>query len=231
VGEDPAGEVLRSMLAAEGVTWIGSPHGSTPTTAILSTPAGAAMATAFGDDEPTADDVAAVDARAVALSLGRLPLRPSKAAVYATTGGIELDAGVRIDNVSLDGVRAVILNEGEATRLTNTDEAPVAARKLAEHVACAVVTLGARGAVAVENGREVRAVAPDIEVVDATGAGDLFIPAYVWADLRGVDVETRVAWASLYAGLSVRAPTAFEGAVTIGELLAEGSRRELPEPV
>jgi sugar/nucleoside kinase (ribokinase family) len=91
-----------------------------------------------------------------------------------------------------------------------------------------VVTLGPRGALAVENGREVRVDAPGVEAVDATGAGDLFLPAYVWADLNGLDVERRIEWAALYAGLSVRAPTAFAGAVRLDELLAEGAHRGLP---
>jgi sugar/nucleoside kinase (ribokinase family) len=230
MGHDPAGEVLRSMLAAEGVEWIGRRNGATPTTAILSTPRGTAMATAFGQNEPTAVDVAAVDARAVVLSLGRLPLRPPNAAVYATTGGIELDAGVRTENVSFDGVRALILNEGEACRLSGANDAASAAKKLAERVECVVVTLGAEGALAIENGREVGAPAPNIGAADTTGAGDLFVAAYAWADLAGLDAETRIAWAALYAGLSVRAPTAFDGAVRLDEFVAEGERRGLALP-
>jgi len=231
IGDDPAGEVVGSMIAAEGVGWIGRRGASTPTTAILTTPNGTAMATAFGDDEPTAEEVAAVDARTYVLSLGRLPLRPSGATAYATTGGIELDAGVGIiENVSFDGVRALIVNEREACRLSGTDDAAGAAKKLADHVECIVVTLGANGALAIENGREVRARAPDVDVVDATGAGDLFVAAYAWADLVGIAVEERIAWASLYAGLSVRAPTAFDGARRLEELLAEGERRDLAVP-
>jgi sugar/nucleoside kinase (ribokinase family) len=230
VGDDPAGEVLRSMIVAEGVEWIGRRGGSTATTAILTTPDGTAMATAFDDNEPTADDVATVDARVFTMSLGRLPLRPPSGAVYATTGGTELDAGVSTHNVSLDGVRTLILNEREAERISGASDAASAARKLADRVECVVVTLGADGALAIENGREVRAKPPDVDVVDATGAGDLFVPAYVWADLAGLDLEARVSWASLYAGLSVRAPTAFDGAVTLEELLEEGGPPGLSRP-
>ena len=228
IGDDPAGEVLRTMLSAEGVEWIGQRNGSTATTAILSTPDGSAMATAFDEAEPTAREVAAVDARAYVLSLGRLPLRPPRGAVYATTGGIELKAGLSVDARSLDGVRALILNEREANRLTGATDAAAAATTLARDVECVVVTLGPRGALAVENGREVRVDASGAEAVDATGAGDLFLPAYVWADLNGLDVERRIEWAALYAGLSVRAPTAFAGAVRLDELLAEGAHRGLP---
>ena len=227
IGDDPAGEVLRTMLSADGVEWIGQRNGSTPTTAILSTPDGSAMATAFDEAEPTAQDVAGVDARAFVLSLGRLPLRPPGAAVYATTGGIELDAGVDVGGVSFEGVRALIANEREASRITGADDASSAASALAADVESVVVTLGPDGAVAFEHGREVRAKAPDLDVVDTTGAGDLFVAAYVWADLRGLDIDTRIAWATLYAGLSVRAPTAFAGALRLAELLTQGERRGL----
>jgi sugar/nucleoside kinase (ribokinase family) len=227
IGEEPTGEVLHKMLSAEGVEWIGRRTGPTPTTAILSTPHGSAMATAFDETEPTEQDVATVDARAFVLSLGRLRLRPPTTTVYATTGGIELDAGIGIDTVSFDGVRAVIVNQHEALRMTNVDDASRAAMRLAAKVPCVVITLGSRGAMAIENGREVHTKAPGVDVVDATGAGDLFVAAYIWADLNGLDVEQRVAWATLYAGLSVRAPTAFDGALNLDELLTEGERRGL----
>jgi sugar/nucleoside kinase (ribokinase family) len=230
IGDDPAGVVLRTMLSAEGVEWIGRRTGSTATTAILSTPDGSAMATAFDEAEPSAEDVAGVDAKAFVLSLGRLPLRPPKGVIYATTGGIELDAGIDVGDVSFDGVRALIVNEHEALRLSDTNDAAAAAKTLAGRVSCVVITLGADGAIASENGRITHAMAPDIDEVDATGAGDLFVPAYLWADVNGFDIEQRVTWATLYAGLSVRAPTAFEGAVTVDELLEMGVRRGLPPP-
>jgi sugar/nucleoside kinase (ribokinase family) len=227
IGEDRASEVLHTMLSAEGVEWIGRRSGSTATTAILSTPDGSAMATAFDVAEPTEQEVAAVDAKAFVLSLGRLHLRPRNAMAYATTGGIELDAGVGFEAVSFDGVRALIVNEHEAQRMTASNDASSAARALADRVECVVVTLGPDGALTLERGRETRATAPDVDVVDASGAGDLFVPAYVWADLRGLDAEARIAWASLHAGLSVRAPTAFEGALRLDELLGEGEGRSL----
>jgi sugar/nucleoside kinase (ribokinase family) len=230
IGDDPSGHVLHTMLSAEGVEWIGRRTGSTATTAILSTPEASAMATAFDEAEPTAKDVAGVDAKAVVLSLGRLPLRPSDAIAYATTGGIELDAGVGIDNVSFDGVRALVVNEHEALRITGADDATSAARRLSDRVECVVVTFGAEGALAIENESESRSPSPDVDVVDATGAGDLFLAAYVWADLHGLDVAARIAWATLYAGLSVRAPTVFEGAGSLDELVTEGERRGFDHP-
>ena len=230
VGADVGGRVLRSIFSEEGVAWLGREVDATPTTAILSTAEGTAMATAPAYAEPSREDVAAVEARAVVLSLGRLPLRPPNGDVYVTTGTVEVDAGARPDPTAIDGARALILNECEALRITGARDASGSAERLAANAGSVVVTLGGDGALAIEGGREMRASAPAVDAVDATGAGDLFVAAYVWADLRGLDAETRLAWACLYAGLAVRAPTALDGAVRLGELLAEGERRGLPAP-
>ena len=88
----------------------------------------------------------------------------------------------------------------------------------------AVVTLGPEGAVAMVDGR---LVAVDgtagTAVVDTTGAGDLFAAALAWADLLGADADVGLAWANLYAGLSVGSHTGIGGAVTRDRLVEEGS--------
>jgi sugar/nucleoside kinase (ribokinase family) len=65
-------------------------------------------------------------------------------------------------------------------------------------------------------------------VVDTTGAGDLFAAALAWADLLGADAEVSLAWANLYAGLSVGAHTGTGGALRRERLIEEGERRGLP---
>jgi sugar/nucleoside kinase (ribokinase family) len=91
-----------------------------------------------------------------------------------------------------------------------------------------VVTLGSRGALELADGALVRAPAPEIEVVDTTGAGDLFVAAYVVADLAGAGGPERLAYAVLYAGLSVRKPTGVLGAPTLSELEHEARARGVP---
>lgn len=54
--------------------------------------------------------------------------------------------------------------------------------------------------------------------------------AYVWADLNGAPLPDRVAWAGLYAGLSVRAPTELTGALGRDRFLEEGKERGLAAP-
>ena len=245
MGSDGAAGLVRAVLAREGVRVLGRSEGrgrgdpgarragadvGVPVTALLSTATGVAMATALDGSEPRPEEVAGARAGAALLSLGRLRLAPREAAVYAVTGGLEL---ARVDGSTLRrlrSARALILNASEALALTGRSDPEDAAHDLARNVSTVVVTMGADGALAAERGRTTRARAPRVEVVDATGAGDLFAAAYVWAELRGASPSERLGWACLYAGLSVRAPTAFSGALPLDGLIAEGRARGLRPP-
>jgi sugar/nucleoside kinase (ribokinase family) len=66
--------------------------------------------------------------------------------------------------------------------------------------------------------------------VDTTGAGDLLVAAYIWADLGGAEALDRLRWAVLYASLGVTAPTGVGGAQTDVELVAAGAARGLEPP-
>ena len=66
------------------------------------------------------------------------------------------------------------------------------------------MTLGPDGALASVDGRVVHVDGHHVEpVVDTTGAEELFMTAFAWAELSGADSETALSWANLYAGLSV----------------------------
>ena len=242
IGRTGAAGLVRSAIESEGVRIVcperhsdgaaNEPAGQVgvPTTALLTTPDGVAMATVLDGSEPSRADAASVEARAAVVSLGRLALAPPGAAIYAVTGALELG---RVDTTTIErlsSARAFLLNAAEAVAVTGCAEPEAAARDLTHHVATAVVTMGGHGALAAERETITRAHAPKVHVVDVTGAGDLFVAAYVWADLHGAPLSDRLAWASLYAGLSVRAPTAYAGALDLEHLLAEGRTRGLTPP-
>ena len=222
IGRDPAGQTLRRLFDDEGVRWIGRETDGTPVTAIFPVPDGAAMATFSPGDEPTVEEVASADAGAVVLALGRLGLRPPEARVYAVTGPGEVD---RFDAPpeALAGADAIVLNRAEAQRLTGQTAADDAALALARLARTAVVTCGRDGAVGAE-GTTVEGASFPADAVDPTGAGDLFVAAYAWADRRGMDLAGRVVWPTLYASLSVTRPTALAGALPLEELV-EAARR------
>jgi ribokinase len=226
---DLAGRIVAGLLEREGVPWVGRPAEHTAATAILSSAGGVAMATAPADGEPTLQDIAAVGAATVVLSLGRAHLRPPDATACFVTGSVEIEAGARPPVETAPG-DVLVVNEREAIALTGEADAERAARALAGACETAIVTTGPGGAVGAREDELVRSPAPDVDVVDATGAGDLFVAGIVWATERGLDLEGALSWACLSAGLSVTAPTALAGAWHLDDLLAEGRRRGLTPP-
>jgi sugar/nucleoside kinase (ribokinase family) len=189
------------------------------------------MATFDPGEEVTASELAAVEPRAVVLSLSRLRLAPPGARIYATVGDVEARAlsGRRLPDLS--GVRALLVNDREAHLLTGLADPARAVAALAELAPVAIVTLGERGALAADSEGTVHSDGVRVEAVDTTGAGDLFAAAYVWADRWGAPLAERVRWAVLYGALSVRVATAVAGAVSLKALLEEGAVLGLASPV
>jgi len=229
IGDDPDGEFLRAQLAAEDVLWAGRRVARTAVTAVLPADGDRAMATFDPGEQVTAAELAAVDPHAVVISLPRLALTPPGATVYATAGDAEARADVDTP-FDLAGVRALIVNEREALLITGAADADAAARALAQRAPCAVVTLGPRGALGATQDGLVHVPAIAVEAVDTTGAGDLFTAAYLWADRLGVPLEERLRWATLYAALSVGAPTALASAPSRAMLAEAGAAHGLKMP-
>ena len=99
----------------------------------------------------------------------------------------------------------LIVNEGEARALLGREGAELDEHALQTGISTvarsAVVTLGGRGALAVADGRSVAVRAPEVEVVDTTGAGDAFTGATAAAlAVIGYDVG-----AAMRAGVVVAA--------------------------
>jgi sugar/nucleoside kinase (ribokinase family) len=101
---------------------------------------------------------------------------------------------------------AFMPNDGEAMAYTRTDAPAAALRRLADLVPVAVVTCGRDGALATDGttGEYARVPALDTDVLDATGAGDVFGASFVAATLGGWPLADRLRFAGLAAGLSVR---------------------------
>jgi sugar/nucleoside kinase (ribokinase family) len=232
LGDDAVGILLRTLLADDGVRWDGRLVARTPVTVIMPTNGDRAMATFDPGEGVTADELAAVEPRAVVLSIPRLPLAPAGARVYASVGDVDaraLSGGELPD--SLRAARALLVNEREALLLTGVADAESAATRLAQRVPLAIVTLGSDGALAAGAEGTVHVPGVPVDVVDTTGAGDLFAAAYVWADHWGAPLEQRLRWSVLYASLSVRVATAVAGAVTLRALLEEGVQHGLTSPL
>jgi hypothetical protein len=166
--------------------------------------------------------------RAVVCGIEQLDALPGAPDVYVSVGDEEAHRYAQRLPAALSD-HTLIVNEAEALLLAGAPDAQRAAYALAEHAAVAVVTVGPRGAIAVAGGELFSASGVSADrVVDTTGAGDLFIAAFVWAGLRGMSTDERLRWAALYASLSVTVPTATAGAIAESQLIHEGARRGLP---
>ncbi|MEU6181738.1 carbohydrate kinase family protein [Streptomyces coeruleorubidus] len=101
---------------------------------------------------------------------------------------------------------AFLPNAQEAMRYTGADCPRAAAHALTEHVPLAVVTLGADGAYAVDRrtGETAEVPAIEVEALDPTGAGDVFVAGFVTGTLADWPLADRLAFAGLTAALSVQ---------------------------
>lgn len=101
---------------------------------------------------------------------------------------------------------AFLPNAEEAMRYTGATCPRAAAHALTAHVPLAVVTLGADGAYAVDRrtGESAEVPAIEVEALDPTGAGDVFVAGFVTGTLAGWPLADRLAFAGLTAALSVQ---------------------------
>jgi ribokinase len=233
LGDDVAGDLVIEVLRGDGIEIVSRKAPRTPTTVVLPVGDDRAMVTVDPGVRSSAADVAALAPRAVAVNLDLLYVVPDGAAGYVTCGDDDARAFAGRPPAKLSAARALFVSEGEALVLSGADDLDAAIGMLGDVVPTVVVTLGARGAVASVEGERVEAgTAPfdAVPVVDATGAGDLLVAAYIWADQLGVSPSDRLRWAVIYATLSVATPTAVAGAAPLQRLLEEGARAGLSAP-
>ena len=89
----------------------------------------------------------------------------------------------------LEQTDVFFLNRDEALQLTRARDTRGALKALGAHVPCAVVKLGAKGAVAIKDGRVASAPGFKVDALDTTGAGDTFAAGFVSAHLEGLSLE------------------------------------------
>lgn len=131
-----------------------------------------------------------------------------RAAGTTVVGGVGWDHTGEWSGGVLDRLAEVdvfVPNDVEAMRYTRTDSALDAAKALGEHVPLAVVTRGGAGVVAVDsaNGVVVTAETIPVDVVDPTGAGDVFVATFMAGAHHGWPLETRLRFAAASAAFAV----------------------------
>lgn len=149
----------------------------------------------FGPDKPRA---AMMQAIKIAHAAGRkVAFTLSESVCIA---GRKESFGGMIDS---GGVDLLFCNEDEALQLTGRTDLKDALTELSIKVPTLVVTKGPGGAIAIENGERISIpAAPVNEVVDTTGAGDLFAAGFLSARCKGASLE-RCLWTGAIAAAEV----------------------------
>ncbi|MFL5796810.1 MAG: ribokinase [Actinomycetota bacterium] len=235
VGEDDPGRALVAALGADGV---GVDHvrvdGEVPT--------GAAFIAVDGDGENqivvsagTNRLLSALDVeratpllRGAAVTLLQLevPLETVGAAVDVAGGLVVLNPAParEVPASLLSHVDVLVPNRGELAQLaggrppTSPEEAARLAASLPARAV--VVTLGAEGALLVEEGRTVAIPAIPVRAVDTTAAGDAFCGALADALVRSEPLEAASRWAARVAAVACTRPGAQASLPTREEVLA-----------
>jgi sulfofructose kinase len=131
----------------------------------------------------------------------------------------------------LSRVDHAILGEGRALRQEVGEDYERACRIIREmgpqHV---VITLGARGLASMDGDRFRRMPAFPVEVVDTTGAGDVFHGAFCQGLVLGLDIEQDLAFASAAASLKCRRLGGRAGIPAYDEVLAFLAERGIRLP-
>ncbi|MBB4686028.1 carbohydrate kinase family protein [Amycolatopsis jiangsuensis] len=231
LGDDPLGAHVLAVLAAEpdlGTDLIDQVAGQTPVSVSLTGSRDRSFVTyrePLGSRE-LPDDHGPIGAVHVGVEQ-KLPAWVARLRDAGTTivGGVGWDHTGQWAAEVLDRLAEVdvfVPNDVEAMRYTRTDDAVSAAKVLAERVPLAIVTRGRDGAVAVDSATGAMTEVPSIpvDVVDSTGAGDVFVATFMAAARYDWTLTERLRFAALNAAISV---TGHGGAVSAprpGELAA-----------
>lgn len=218
VGSDAYGPVVRDLLAEAGVDVTHLRTSAQPTAiAVIGVDEAGENLIIVGSGANLDTSAAAIPGellRAGATLLCQNEIRPEEtgAAILAGRAAgartiLNLAPAGRMSGEVLAAVDCLIVNEHEAATLTGQALAPEdqAARLAADHRLTCVLTLGAKGALAVAPEGAWRVRPLKIVPVDTTGAGDTFCGVLAaWLD-RGADLPEALAAASVAAALSCEA--------------------------
>ena len=153
------------------------------------------------------------------------PRASARAAEIARAAGVPV--ATDLDHVTSETERIVrtvthpILAEHLPEALTGEADLERALRKLrAWNPGLITVTIGARGAVALDGDRFIHVEGFRVDAVDTTGSGDVFRGAFIHGTLQGMDAPTCLRWANAAAAISCTRSGALDSVPSIDETRA-----------
>lgn len=160
-------------------------------------------------DALTLDRALLGSARALALDTHLGSVAIEAAQIMGAAGGLVMIDAERLRDQTLELLphcHVQIVSEHFARQVTGEQDLFTAARALhARYGQLAVVTGGAQGSWVVGRGAAFHCPAIAVEVVDTTGAGDVYHGAFLYGLLQGWALERVARFASVVAGLKCRA--------------------------
>lgn len=146
----------------------------------------------------------------------------------------DLDRVTAATAALLDSVTIPILAEHVPRQLTGEPDEERALRAVRrDHHRQVVVTLGARGSAMLDGDQFIRAAGVPVQVVDSTGAGDVFRGAFIYALLRGDAPAAILRFANAAAAVSCTKIGAMDSAPTLDDIdsiIASASRSRAAAP-
>ncbi|MEO1316983.1 MAG: adenosine kinase [Pseudomonadota bacterium] len=118
-------------------------------------------------------------------------------------------------------VDLLFANKAEALALVGTDDLGIAEEAISRRVGCAAITLSEEGAVVRRGEARAYAAPQGVDIVDATGAGDLFAAGFLAGLVRGLDDE-RAAHMGNAAAAHIIARMGPRSSTLTGALAAQG---------
>ncbi|MFN2233080.1 MAG: ribokinase, partial [Anaerolineales bacterium] len=194
-----------------------------------------AMVTTMGANEELDHhhvDMALKSLRGAKVMLSQFEIRPEVALHAASVARenqmiaiINPAPAAEIHPSQLSVADIVIPNETEAKLLLDYKpelevDPLVMANELREHcgVSCVIITLGEQGFVGSDRSGSWRGEAPEVDVVDTSGAGDVFCAAFAAGIIRGSTYRLASEWACRVATFSVTKPGTIPAFPTMEEL-------------
>lgn len=214
IGDDEFGRIFRHDIGALGVAFNARPvaGGQTSRSLILVTPEGErtmntflGISTSFDEHDLDPDLIASAG---IVYLEGYLFDRPEGKAAFRKAVEIACGAGRQValtlsDGFCVDrhraeflefmrsGVDIVFANENELKSLYKEADFDAAAARIASEMPLAVLTRSAKGCIVAAGGTLLAVPALRVdEVVDTTGAGDLFAAGFLFGTAKGLSHET-----------------------------------------